>query len=99
MMVLHDFNQMLECAEQIAQAADRLELQGMRLEQRLYEQRRSERWLLFFQKSTRDLDQLVEQRVAVVDNMRNQSLFIKESVRRYRGAQSRTVKRAQRPIT
>jgi len=97
-MEVQDFNKMLECANQILAAAECMEQAGIELERRLVEARQQQNRWPFFQKPLDDLDKLAKQRQQLVRHMRNQGLYIKECVRRYRAAQSRAVIRASRTI-
>jgi len=93
-MFVHDTGDILECAAELEAAADRLDRAADELERRLLAQRRQARRLIFFKKPEGDLEDLAARRRELSGSLRTQSLFLKECVRRYRGAQSRSVMRA-----
>ena len=95
-MAVRDFAQILECADQLWAAADSMEKAGMELEKRIYASRTRQRWRIFSRKPEDHLSELVRGRQDIVRHFRNQSLYLKECVRRYRGAQVRANIRSQR---
>lgn len=95
-MITADTQKMTQAAREIGRRADTIEAEGLQLEQLLRKQREGKKVLFFFKQSTADIEALARQRAAVVEGLRNQSLYLLECAKRYKNVQSLAAVRAER---
>lgn len=95
-MIAADTQKMTEAALEIDKRADLIESDGLKLEQLLRSQRSQKKILFFFERSTKDIEDLARHRAQVVQGLRNQSLYLRECAKRYKNVQSLAAARADR---